>query len=81
QNGKTNTNSQYEKITGSITEINSAVKEGNSMYYFRIDKSDKIFIADISLSDELPLLKVGHQVEIEYIDGKTSVICHKMSVK
>ena len=81
QNGKTNVTSQYEKISGTITDINSAVKEGNSIYYFKIDGADQIFIADISLSNELPLLKAGDQVEVQYIDGKTSVICHEINVK
>ena len=81
QNGKTNVTSQYEKITGTISEINSAVKEGNSVYYFKINGADQIFIADISLSNELPLLKAGDQVEVQYIDGKKSVICHEINVK
>lgn len=81
QNGKTNIDSQYEDIKGTITSINSAVKEGNSLYYFKIDNNDTIFIADISLSDELPLLKEGDQVEVEYINGDKSVVCHKITKK
>ena len=81
QNGKTNVVSQYEKISGTVSDINSAVKEGNSIYYFKINGSDKIFIANISLSNELPLLKAGDQVEIQYIDGQSSVVCHEINVK
>lgn len=81
QNGKTNVVSQYEKISGTVSDINSAVKEGNSIYYFKINGSDKIFIAKISLSNELPLLKAGDQVEIQYIDGQSSVVCHEINVK
>lgn len=81
QNGKTNGQSQYEKMEGTITSINSAVKEGNSMYYFKIDNNDAIFIADITLSDELPLLKEGDKIEIEYISSEKSIVCHKIKKK
>lgn len=81
QHGKTNVESKYEKIEGSITSINSAVKDGNSMYYFKIADNDTIFIADISLSDELPLLKEGDRVEIEFIKGDKSIVCHKIKKK
>lgn len=81
QNGKTTGENKYEKIEGTISIINSAVKEGNSLYYLKIQDSDLIFIADISLSDELPLLQPGDQVTIEYTPGKNSVICHDITKK
>ena len=81
QNGKTTGESKYEKTEGTISQISSAVKEGNSLYYFQIDGNDTVFIADISLSDQLPLLKAGDKVEIEYIPGDESAVCHKINKK
>lgn len=81
QNGKTTGESKYEETEGMISLISSAVKEGNSQYYFQLEGNDKVFIADISLSDQLPLLKAGDQVEIEYIPGDESVVCHKIHKK
>ena len=63
-------------LTGKVTQLSSAVKDGNSTYYFKLDSSELLFIADISVSNELPLLSVGENVEIEFIedDDKEEVI-------
>lgn len=61
---------EVNKVEGAITEISSAVKNGNSTYYFKVEGKDTIFIADISLSDHLPLAKVGDIVAIEYVNNK-----------
>ena len=67
-NGK-ETVSEKEEITGNISEISSAVKEGNSTYYFRLEGNDTIFISDISLSNKLPLATTGDSVTISYINN------------
>lgn len=81
QNGKTTGESKYTTVEGTITVINSAVKEGNSLYYIKVQDHDQIFIADISISDELPLLQPGDKVAIEYTPGKNSVVCHSITKK
>ena len=58
------------KLTGIISEINEAVVDGNSTYYFKIEGNDTIFIGDISLSDHFPLAKVGDNVTVEYVNSK-----------
>lgn len=58
------------KLTGVISEINEAVVDGNSTYYFKIEGNDTIFIGDISLSDYFPLAKVGDSVAIEFVNSK-----------
>ena len=55
-----------EKITGVITEIHSAVMEGNTRYYFRLEGSDITYVAPIQLSDRLPFLKAGDSVALTY---------------
>lgn len=70
-NGKINGEKfESNKIEGAITQINEAVKDGNSTYYFKIQGYDTIFIGDISMSDRLPLTKIGDVVSIEFVDSK-----------
>lgn len=53
---------------GIITQITNAVVEGNTRFYFTLDNSTCIYIAPISLSDQLPLTQVGDTVTISYAD-------------
>lgn len=72
-NGK-NVEEEYElvELTGTIASLNEAVVSGNSTYYFTIEGSDTIYIADISLSDYLPLVKVGDVVCFEFVESDDS---------
>lgn len=64
-----------QTIEGKVTAIRTAIVEGNSNYYITIEGSQKLFIAPIALSDELPLTKEGDTVKINYLDleGQTIV--------
>ena len=57
-----------QTLTAKVAEISSAVVNGNTCYYIMAEGSDKVFIADISMSDTLPFVKVGDTVEIVYSD-------------
>ena len=48
------------EFTGTVEDIATAVKNGNSLYYIMVD--GKIYTADISVSDLLPFIKVGDSV-------------------
>ena len=63
-------------LTGVVTNFTSVVVEGNTRFYFNLDNSELIFIAPVSLSDELPLCQVGDEVTIKYMmaEGDQSVI-------
>lgn len=71
-NGKTTESNEYQstELTGTINAINEAVVDGNSTYYFTLEGNDTLFISDISLSNRLPLAKVGDTVTIEYVNSK-----------
>lgn len=56
--------SQYIEIDGVISEIFSAVKEGNTKYYFKLLGNDTVYIADISLSNNLPFAKTGDAIKL-----------------
>ena len=71
-NGKTHTKTKKVKLTGTVSQITAAVKEGNSYYYFKLEGSDTVYIAPISISDHLPLLQSGQQVTIHFLDTSSS---------
>lgn len=82
QNGKTHGDFEEKILTGKIAEINSAVKDGNSVYYFKLENDDHIYIADLSLSNALPLVKIGDEVEIQFIsETHQSVVINRFKVK
>ena len=57
-----------QTLISKVTEISSAVVNGNTCYYIMVEGSDKVFIVDISMSNTLPFVKVGDTLEIVYSD-------------
>ncbi|MEG1638927.1 MAG: hypothetical protein RR274_05240, partial [Erysipelotrichaceae bacterium] len=49
-----------------VSNISTAIIDGNSNYYITIEGSDKLFIVPINSSDELPITKVGQNVAIQF---------------
>ena len=70
-NGKVKVDIENKKVSGKIVEINEAVVNGNTHYYFKIEGYNQIFIASISLNNQLPLAKTGDVVTVEYIDDES----------
>lgn len=70
-NGKVSVDIENKVIEGKIMDIQVAVLNGNSQYYFKLEGDSRIYIAPISLSDHLPLAKVGDQVKIEFVDDES----------
>ena len=62
QNSDVQTETKGEETTGAITAINTAVVNGNSVYYIQI--GEKIYKVDIEVSDRLPFLKAGDTITI-----------------
>ncbi len=71
-NGKVKVDFESKNITAKITSIQEAVVNGNSHYYFRLEGQEKVFIAPISLNSQLPLLKAGDSVTIEYVEDESA---------
>ena len=57
-------------IEGVIEKINSAVVEGNTVYYIKLEDNDNVYTALITKSDLLPFAAKGQSVKIT-ISGKT----------
>ncbi len=57
---------ELQTVTGSILQIASAVRDGNTYYYLRLSGEEVIYVAPISAGDLLPFLAVGDTVTLTY---------------
>lgn len=57
-------------VSGVIEKINSAVVEGNTIYFIKLTDNQQIYSLPISLSDALVFAEAGQSVELE-LSGKT----------
>ena len=62
------------EITGSVVQVDSAVKDGNTYFYVQISGSDKVFVASIQLNDVLAVLKPEDRVTINYVDSEDTFV-------
>lgn len=61
-------------LVSAIADIRTAVIDGNSYYYFRLEGSDKYFSAGVASNTEIVTFNVGDTVTVKYNDSETSVI-------
>lgn len=81
-NGKVKVDFETKEVAGKVSRISEAVVNGNSHFYFTIEGQDKMFVAPISLSSQLPLLKVGDEVTIKYVhDDSYSETISEIKIK
>ncbi|MEB3801026.1 hypothetical protein INQ45_08180 [Flavobacterium columnare] len=71
---KLETATDKKTVKSAVTRIQNDVKNGNSFYYFTIQGENKIFIGSSQLSNQLPITRVGDQVEITYDADNEEVI-------
>ena len=57
-------------INGVIEKINSAVMDGNTIYFIKLQGDEQIYSLPISLSDNLVFAEIGQSVELE-MNGKS----------
>ncbi len=64
-------------ISGTIQDVSSAVVNGNTCYYFRLQEDrDVIYRASIQISSELPFLHEGDSVTFDYSgEGDVRTVC------
>jgi len=53
---------------GSIADIRTAVKEGTTYYYLKLDSSSKYYAISVNAYEPVVLLNIGDNVEIEYFE-------------
>lgn len=64
-----------EEVEGTITRINSDVKNGNTSYYLTIDsKNEAIFKGGSKVSNELTLSQIGDKVKIAFQKGEQNLV-------
>ncbi|MEG0980366.1 MAG: CvpA family protein [Erysipelotrichaceae bacterium] len=62
------------EVKGVVSNIDTAIIDGNSNYYITIEGSDKLFIVPINTSDELPVTKIGQTVSIQFDKSKEKTV-------
>ena len=53
-----------------IKKINSAVVDGNTIYYIKLENDDKIYTAKVVISNRLPFTEKGENVSLT-LNGTT----------
>ena len=61
------------EVTGVVEEIRSAVMNGNTVYYVKLDSSDKWFSGSAAEVPALVLLNEGDQVRINYVSSAEGI--------
>ncbi|MDE1548684.1 hypothetical protein [Jeotgalibaca caeni] len=57
---------ELEQVSGEVTLIQDVVVGGETTYYFTLDNNEEmIYIAQVSLNNQLPFMEVGDTVTIE----------------
>lgn len=63
-------NIKPDTMDGIIEKINSAVIDGNTIYYIKLEGNDSIYTAKVTVSDMLPFTEKGVNVTLT-LNGKT----------
>ncbi len=61
-------------LQGTVVDIRTAVIEGNSFYFFKLDSSEKTFMMSVVSNNEIVTYNIGDSVTISYIDSESSLI-------
>lgn len=71
----TEENNVTTEISGVIENIASAVVEGNTCYFIKVNDRDTIFTVPVTLNNNLPFVKKGSEITLKFIDkGNTAEV-------
>ncbi len=81
-NAQNNTNTQSTtpsllKVTGVITDIRTAVVNGNSIYYIAVDNKPVYYSISTAEDDNVVILNVGDTVNISYVASEDAIVTAK----
>ena len=68
-------NSEAKQFTSTVADISSAVVDGNTVYYILLD-DNRIYTAQIGISDILPFLVKGDRVGVTASDSQITEIAY-----
>jgi hypothetical protein len=74
KNDVTLSEEKNENISGTVSEIGSAVMDGNTCYFVTLEGNDKVFILPITLSDRLPFLKTGDIITVHFNQNEVTKV-------
>ena len=66
--------SDQEEVSGAIAEIRTAVLDGNSYYFIRLDGADTFYAVSAAENPLAVILNVGDAVTISYAKGDGSIL-------
>ncbi len=61
-------------LEGQVLRAGSATVGGNTLFYFTIDGSERIFTANSSIGSEVALTRVGDTVRVGYLDTSEATV-------
>lgn len=69
--------SKYSEITGVITDIRTAVVNGNSIYYIALDGNPVYYSISTAEDDSVVILNKGDTIKISYVASEESIVTSK----
>ncbi|MPM93858.1 hypothetical protein SDC9_141000 [bioreactor metagenome] len=75
-----NNQDKNESVTGKIADIRSAVIDGNTYYYFKLDTAEPYFSIRASSFEEAVILNKGDEITVKYAKADADIIA-AISVK
>lgn len=69
--------SKYSETTGAITDIRTAVVNGNSIYYIALDGNPVYYAMSTAEDDNVVILNKGDTVKITYVAGEEAIVTAK----
>lgn len=64
-------NASAAEASGTIEALESVVKDGNSYYYFKLKGDKNIYVAAITVSENLPFIEAGDKIKLRYNENGT----------
>ncbi len=65
---------EEKTVTGTITDIQSAVVNSTTRYYFVLVNDPIVYMAEVTVNNHLPFVKVGDTVTVTYTDSPTDAV-------
>ena len=66
--------SALKSETAVVTDISTAVRDGNTYYYIELEGNDRVFVASIQVSEVLAVLRPGDTVQVGYVESDAQFI-------
>ncbi len=63
-----------ETLSGKITDIRSAVVQGNTHLYLTLEGSEKIFVCNVADDEQVIALNVGDEIQVEFTPSSSPMV-------